>query len=89
MKMVHVRRGARRVVVAGAALALLVLVAPPSPSSAATPADSGKTLQLVEVNSQDANNVQVVFRYDGAAADISKLALTENGKAVQPAAAAT
>lgn len=87
MRLRSLRRSLRTVVVSGAALAVLVVVAPPSPGAAAQTAGTGSTIQLVEVNSTDAANVQVVFRYDGPAADISKLALTDNGKSVQPSTA--
>ena len=80
------RRGLRTVVLAVAAIAVLLLVAPPSNAAQAT---SSHAVQLVEVNSADLNNVQVVYRYDGAAADASKVTVTENGKPVAANAAAT
>jgi len=82
-------RGARAGIVVSAALALLVLFAPPpaDASSRSTAAAGGNSVQLLEVNSADANNVQVVFRYDGPASDVSKVGLTENGKPTQPSAA--
>jgi tight adherence protein B len=87
--MTSLRRGIRRAAVASVALAVLVVVAPPSAGAAAPSAGSAQTLQLVEVNSTDPTNVKVVFRYDGAATDLSKLTLAENAKAVQPSAATT
>ena len=60
-------RGARAGIIVSAALALLVLFAPPpaDASSRGMAAAGGNSVQLLEVNSADANNVQVVFRYDG------------------------
>jgi tight adherence protein B len=80
--MSSVRRGIRRVAIAGVALGALVLVAPPS---AGAQQASGHTLKLVEVNSTDPNNVGVVFRYDGPANDASNVSVrvSENGKPVQ------
>lgn len=87
--MKSLRRGARTVAAAGAGVAVLMVLAPPSAEAAAPTAGSGHSVQLVDVNSADTNKVQVVFRYDGAASDISKLTLTENGKPTQPSAAST
>jgi len=81
----RLRRGVRLVTVAGVALAVLVTVAPPSAIAQGT----GGSIQLVEVNSTDAANVQVVFRYDGPAADVSELTLTDNGKTTQTTTAPT
>jgi len=39
-------------------------------------------ISLRRVDSTDAKNVHVVFQYDGNAADVSNLKVTENGKAV-------
>ena len=87
MNVVKARRGLRTAAAAGVAVAMLLVLAPPS--MAAAPAASTHSLQLVEVNSADPNNVQVVFRYDGASSDVAKLSASENGKAVStgPAAA--
>jgi len=68
VRAVRLRAGARSLVAAGAAVATLFIVAPPS--QAAAPAQNGgHTLQLQEVNSGDPNNVQVVYRYDGPSTD--------------------
>jgi tight adherence protein B len=82
-----VRRGVRAVVVSGAALAVLVAVAPPSAGQ--TAAGSGHTAQLVEVNSSNQSSVNVVFRYDGPASDVAGAKVTENGKPTQPSSAPT
>ncbi|MEY2430954.1 MAG: tight adherence protein [Acidimicrobiaceae bacterium] len=82
-----VRRATRAAAAASATLAVLVVVAPPPAGAAAPAAGSGRVVQLVEVNSVDLNKVQVVFRYDGAATDISNLTVTENLKSVKPDAA--
>jgi tight adherence protein B len=86
--MTSVRRGVRAVAVAGAALAVLVVLAPPSSGAPAQAGGSGRLVQLVEVNSTDPAKVQVVFRYDGPASDTSKLTLRENGKTTQAGSAA-
>ena len=78
------RPGLRTVAAAGAAVAMLLVLAPPS--GAAAPAANAHSLQLVEINSADLNNVQVVFRYDGPAADVAKFSATENGMSVSAAA---
>jgi tight adherence protein B len=78
------RRGLRRVAIAGVALGALVLVAPPS-AEAAAPQATGHIVKLVEVDSTDPTNVGVVFRYDGPASDASTVSvrISENGKPVQ------
>ena len=86
MNVVSGRRGLRTVAATVVAIAGLLLVAPPS--NAAPPASS-HSLQFVEVNSTDTNNVQVVYRYDGPAADASNLTATENGKKISPTPAAS
>ena len=88
MRAVRIRAGLRSLAAGGAALAVLLVVAPPS--QAAAPAQGGShTLQLQEVNSTDANNVQVVYRYDGPPTDAPGAKLTENGKSVTPTPAAS
>jgi len=84
--MESLRRGVRRAAVAGAALAVLVVVAPPS-AGAAAPAPSGHTVKLVEVDSTNPDAVQVSYRYDGAATDVAGIKLSEDGKSVQTQAA--
>ena len=81
--MTSLRRGIRRVAVAGVALGALVLVAPPS--AGAAPQASGHTVKLVEVNSTDPNQTGVVIRYDGSESDASpvNVRVSENGKPVQ------
>ena len=73
----------RSVLLAGASVAALFVVAPPAALAAPPPAGSGHTVQLVEVNSTKTDAVQVVFRYDGPASDVSKVSLTEDGKPKQ------
>lgn len=80
MTLVVIRRHLRLVMTACIALAALFVVAPP-PASAAT----GTSLKLVQVDSADTSNVQLVFRYNGASSDVNDLAVTENGKPVDTA----
>lgn len=77
-------RGLRTVAAACAAMAvLLVLAPPPADAQTAAPAQaSSGGVRLVQVNSSDPTKVQVVFRYDGSAGDAANATLTENGKAV-------
>ena len=63
MTLVNVRRHLRLVVTACIAVALLSVITPP-PAGAQT----GTSLKLVEIDSTDATNVHVVFRYGGASA---------------------
>jgi hypothetical protein len=80
MTLVNVRRHLRLVMTACIAMALLFVVAPP-PAGAQT----GTSLKLVEIDSTDATNVHVVFRYSGASSDVNGLAVTEDGKPVDAA----
>jgi tight adherence protein B len=75
-------RPARRTmfaVFACAALSVVAVLAPmPAGAQVAAPAASGHQVQLVRVNSTDPTNVDVVFRYDGSASDVSGVKAQEN-----------
>jgi tight adherence protein B len=81
MSLASARRGLRAVAAACIALALLFVVAPPPANAQA----SANRVEFVEVNSTDPANVQIVFRYDGPAADVDNATLAENTTTVDAA----
>jgi tight adherence protein B len=77
------RRRSLGIVLVAAAVALLA-----APATAADAPPPAPRLIVRRVNATDPKNVIVTFTYEGAATDLSQLAMTENGKAVHPSAPA-